>query len=75
MNQVVKPSALKKAPEQIGSIHENSGISWATAAAELKQGLPPPPKRQEFGSVDEYDEAKSSWVHFVLPVLAMRAAG
>jgi len=49
-------------------------ISWATAAPELKKDFPPPPRRDQFTSVEDFEEAKSSWDHFVGPVLARRHA-
>ena len=47
-------------------------VSWDTANDKAKQGLPEPPRRDHFEDQEEYEEAQSSWRHFVYPVLALR---
>lgn len=52
----------------------SGGVSWATASPEAKRNLPPPPERAQFDSIESFEEAKSGWMHRVMPVLAMRQA-
>lgn len=49
-----------------------SGVSWETASPEAKKGLPAPPLPQDFTDAAAYEEARHSWVHRVLRVVALR---
>jgi hypothetical protein len=51
-----------------------TGVSWATASPEAKRNLPAPPERAQFDSNETFEEAKSGWMHRVMPILAMRQA-
>jgi hypothetical protein len=52
---------------------KNEGISWNTAPKDAKEGLPPPPNRDDFDSDDTYDEAFDSWNHRIAPIMVKRS--
>ena len=51
-----------------------AAVTWATAPAEVRRGLPPPPERFEFSTDDCFEDALSGWAHRVAPILAIRQA-
>ena len=52
----------------------SAGVSWSSAAPEVRRGLPSPPERADFQTTDGFEEALSGWAHRVAPVLSIRQA-